>query len=93
MRRGRKHNIRSWNGREVTKSDAGADRRVVRRSIGPRTELSQPRRFARCQTSSVGVMPSRLIAFCFDANDPRRLARFWAMALRWKIDDESDGRW
>ncbi|MDQ6672456.1 MAG: VOC family protein, partial [Chloroflexota bacterium] len=32
---------------------------------------------------------SRLIALCFDANDPLRLARFWADALRWEIDDES----
>ena len=25
---------------------------------------------------------SRLVALCFDANDPLRLARFWADALR-----------
>jgi len=35
-------------------------------------------------------MTSRLVALCFDANDPLRLARFWAEALRWKIDDDSD---
>jgi predicted enzyme related to lactoylglutathione lyase len=35
-------------------------------------------------------MTSRLIALCFDANDPARLARFWAEALHWEIDDESD---
>ena len=35
------------------------------------------------------VMTSRLVALCFDANDPLRLARFWAEALRWEIDDET----
>ena len=35
-------------------------------------------------------MTSLLIALCFDANDPRRLARFWAEALRWKVGDEAD---
>ncbi len=34
-------------------------------------------------------MTSRLIALCFDANEPLRLARFWAEALRWEIGDES----
>jgi predicted enzyme related to lactoylglutathione lyase len=33
---------------------------------------------------------SRLVALCFDANDPLRLARFWAQALRWEIDDSDD---
>jgi predicted enzyme related to lactoylglutathione lyase len=32
-------------------------------------------------------MTSRLVALCFDANDPLRLARFWADALHWDIDD------
>ena len=32
---------------------------------------------------------SRLVALCFDANDPRGVARFWAAALRWDIDDET----
>src|SRR3989442_15797631 len=32
---------------------------------------------------------SRLIALCFDANDPLCLARFWAVALHWEIDDET----
>ena len=36
-------------------------------------------------------MTSRLVALCFDANDPLRLARFWAEALRWEIHDEIDG--
>jgi len=30
---------------------------------------------------------SRLVALCVDANDPRLLARFWAGALRWDIDE------
>jgi predicted enzyme related to lactoylglutathione lyase len=34
-------------------------------------------------------MTSRLVALCFDANEPLRLARFWADALRWEIDDET----
>ena len=33
-------------------------------------------------------MASRLDSVCFDANDPLRLARFWAGGLRWDIDDE-----
>jgi predicted enzyme related to lactoylglutathione lyase len=35
-------------------------------------------------------MTSRLVALCFDANEPLRLARFWADALRWEIDDTRD---
>lgn len=35
-------------------------------------------------------MSTRLITLCFDANEPLRLARFWAAALSWDIDDESD---
>ena len=34
-------------------------------------------------------MSTRLANLCFDANDPVRLARFWARALRWEIYDES----
>ena len=34
-------------------------------------------------------MSSRLVALCFDANDPLRLARFWAGALHWEIDDNT----
>ena len=34
-------------------------------------------------------MTSRLVALCFDANDPLELARFWAAALRWEIGDET----
>jgi hypothetical protein len=32
---------------------------------------------------------TQLVALCFDANDPLRLARFWAGALRWEVDDEA----
>ncbi len=35
-------------------------------------------------------MTSRLVALLLDANDPRRLARFWAEALHWDVDDETD---
>ncbi|HEV7526968.1 MAG TPA: VOC family protein [Acidimicrobiia bacterium] len=31
-----------------------------------------------------------LDALCIDANEPRRLARFWADALRWEINDDTD---
>jgi predicted enzyme related to lactoylglutathione lyase/catechol 2,3-dioxygenase-like lactoylglutathione lyase family enzyme len=33
------------------------------------------------------TMTSRLVSLCLDANDPLRLANFWASALRWKVDD------
>jgi catechol 2,3-dioxygenase-like lactoylglutathione lyase family enzyme len=36
-------------------------------------------------------MTSRLVALCFDANDPLRLAHFWAAALHWEIGDETQG--
>jgi predicted enzyme related to lactoylglutathione lyase len=32
---------------------------------------------------------SRLVALCFDANDALGLARFWAAALRWQLDDRT----
>ena len=32
-------------------------------------------------------MTTRLANLCFNANDPLRLARFWASALGWKVDD------
>jgi len=35
-------------------------------------------------------MTARLVALCFDAEDPLGLARFWAEALRWEIDGETD---
>ena len=35
-------------------------------------------------------MTSRLVSLCIDANDPLCLARFWAEALRWEIE-ETDG--
>ena len=34
-------------------------------------------------------MTSRLVALRFGANDPFRLARFWAEALRWEVGDEA----
>jgi len=36
-------------------------------------------------------MPSLLHALCFDANDPRRLARFWAGVLDWEMTDDPNG--
>jgi predicted enzyme related to lactoylglutathione lyase len=37
-------------------------------------------------------MTSQLVALCFDANDPPRLARFWAGVLGWEMaDDPHDG--
>src|SRR3954447_10415307 len=35
-------------------------------------------------------MTSRIDCLSVDANDPLRLARFWAAALRWEIRNESD---
>jgi hypothetical protein len=32
---------------------------------------------------------SRLISLVFDANNPLRLARFWAVALGWEIENET----
>lgn len=34
-------------------------------------------------------MSLHLVALCIDVNDPLRLARFWAQALSWEIDDET----
>jgi catechol 2,3-dioxygenase-like lactoylglutathione lyase family enzyme len=34
-------------------------------------------------------MPTRLVHLVIDANDPAKLARFWADALGWEIDDEA----
>jgi predicted enzyme related to lactoylglutathione lyase len=36
-------------------------------------------------------MTSRLVALCIDANDPARLAPFWAAALGWDVRVESTG--
>jgi predicted enzyme related to lactoylglutathione lyase len=36
-------------------------------------------------------MTSRLVALSFDANDPLRLAQFWAGLLGWKIADDRGG--
>ena len=35
-------------------------------------------------------MTLRMISLCIDANDPLLLARFWADALQWKIEDETE---
>ena len=35
-------------------------------------------------------MTALLVSLCLDANDPLRLARFWAEALGWELDDEGD---
>ena len=37
------------------------------------------------------IMTSNLISLCFDANDPRVLAQFWAEALGWTVGEESEG--
>ena len=37
-------------------------------------------------------MTSHLVALCFDANDPLRLARFWAGVLGWEMADDPYGR-
>ena len=34
-------------------------------------------------------MTTRLTTLCYDANEPVRLARFWASALGWEVHDES----
>ena len=37
-------------------------------------------------------MPSRLVALCFDANEPLLVARFWGGLLRWNMaDDAAEG--
>jgi hypothetical protein len=35
-------------------------------------------------------LSTRLVSLGWDANDPLRLARFWARALEWSIDDEDE---
>ncbi|MBV9253540.1 MAG: VOC family protein, partial [Actinobacteria bacterium] len=35
--------------------------------------------------------PLHLVALCIDANDPVRLAQFWARALRWEVGETEDG--
>ena len=36
-------------------------------------------------------MTSQLVALCFDAHDPARLAPFWAGVLGWELVDDPDG--
>jgi predicted enzyme related to lactoylglutathione lyase len=38
-----------------------------------------------------GEVGSRLVELCFDATDPLGLARFWAEALRWEVEEEDEG--
>src|SRR5207247_3508438 len=52
---------------------------------GGRTSAGVPRKW-----DDADRMTSRLVDLCFDANDPLRLARFWADALRWELDVETD---
>ena len=52
--------------------------------------------YSRCVAAlgppSVLRMTGHLCALCIDANDPLRLARFWAGLLSWeKVDDSGDG--
>ena len=35
-------------------------------------------------------MTCDLVALCIDANDPRRVAEFWAGVLGWEVDDSGD---
>jgi catechol 2,3-dioxygenase-like lactoylglutathione lyase family enzyme len=35
-------------------------------------------------------LSTRVTTLCFDANDPLLVARFWAAALGWEVDDETD---
>jgi catechol 2,3-dioxygenase-like lactoylglutathione lyase family enzyme len=36
-------------------------------------------------------MTCHLVALCFDANEPLRLARFWGSVLRWEVADDARG--
>ena len=36
-------------------------------------------------------MPCHLVALCFDASDPLRLARFWGGVLGWESVDDAAG--
>jgi hypothetical protein len=36
-------------------------------------------------------MTCHLVALCFDANDPLRLARFWAGVVGWEMTDDPEG--
>ena len=50
----------------------------------PQVQGARARRRRRLELST------RLVTLCFDANDPLRLARFWAATLHWDIYDETD---
>jgi hypothetical protein len=38
----------------------------------------------------MATAPAELVALCIDANDPMRLAQFWAVALGWEVDAAAD---
>jgi catechol 2,3-dioxygenase-like lactoylglutathione lyase family enzyme len=38
------------------------------------------------------TMSVRLVALCIDADDPLRLAHFWAVALGWEVGDDTTGK-
>src|SRR5437870_962737 len=45
------------------------------------------RRSCPCGRRGERDLTTRLVNLCFGANDPLRLARFWANALLWEIDE------
>ena len=48
----------------------------------------------RARTVTEHVATSRIDALCFDANDPHRMAQFWALALGWEIgESDRDFKW
>jgi predicted enzyme related to lactoylglutathione lyase len=54
----------------------------------PRRDLRRVRRPRRVATgSTVRRLTARLVALVVDADDPPSLARFWAEALGWDVDD------
>jgi len=38
-------------------------------------------------------MTCQLFALGFDANDPQRVARFWAGVLGWELTEDTSGGW
>jgi predicted enzyme related to lactoylglutathione lyase len=50
-----------------------------------------PTRSATPSASAPGDVALRLVDLVVDANDPLGLARFWAEALGWEVDDHRDG--
>src|SRR3954465_5255070 len=63
----------------------------------PATPVPMPISRVAAQGCDVGApfdtmwpMTSRLVDLSFDANDPLRLAQFWAEALGWPVDAQTD---